>query len=109
MDTSVRSAEFYRQEQDAVKAAMDVREQIVAESNFLWESMYQVCSLFLSFIQYNSSITQLHFCMWYFLSFGSFINRYEDTKALNLYFGKWKKQKYQKDEQSFDCGWFSRF
>jgi hypothetical protein len=35
MDTSVRSAEFYRQEQDAVKAAMDVREQIVAESNFL--------------------------------------------------------------------------
>ncbi|XP_021932059.1 TBC1 domain family member 31 isoform X2 [Zootermopsis nevadensis] len=33
--SSLRSAEFYRQEQDAVKAAMDVREHIVAESGFL--------------------------------------------------------------------------
>lgn len=32
---SVRSAEFYRREQDAVKAAMDVREQIVSESGIL--------------------------------------------------------------------------
>jgi hypothetical protein len=35
MATSVRSAEFYRQEQDALKAAMDVREQIVADSSYL--------------------------------------------------------------------------
>lgn len=32
---SVRSAEFYRREQDAIKAAMDVREQIVSESGIL--------------------------------------------------------------------------
>jgi len=31
----VRSAEFYRREQDAIKAAMDVREQIVSESGIL--------------------------------------------------------------------------
>jgi hypothetical protein len=30
----VRSAEFYKQEQDAVEAAMDVRERIVSEAGF---------------------------------------------------------------------------